>query len=71
MAQHDPTAGPPSATITDLYQRFADRWTIAYESALAIWSAEQRSADGRGLRLICDPNPAALAGKLTAAEASQ
>jgi hypothetical protein len=71
MTNNDPTVGPAPATITDLYQRFADRWKIIYESALAVWSAERRSPDGRQIRFICDPDPAELAVKLQTAEAGQ
>ena len=71
MAQHNPTTGPAPATVSELFQRFGERWTIAYEAAPAVWSAERRSPDGRRRRFICDQNPADLAAKLTAAEAGQ
>ncbi len=71
MAHHTPMADLASVSISELCQRFADRWTIVYEPAPAVWSAEQRSADGHQLRFICDKTPAGLAGKLAVAEARQ
>jgi hypothetical protein len=55
--------------IASLHQQHGDRWDIAYDTALAVWTAEQRSASR--LRLICDRDPAALAAKLAVAEAGQ
>jgi hypothetical protein len=62
-------AAPEPASITELHQRFGERWTIAYGPDLNVWSAERR--DTSGLRLICDRDPAALAAKLAVAEAWQ
>ena len=71
MATNRPTTEPAPASIAELFQRFADRWKIIYETALSVWSAERRSADGREIRFICDPDPAALAAKLQTAEAGR
>jgi hypothetical protein len=57
--------------IAALHQQYATRGTLVYEANLDVWSASQRSADGRRHRVICDRDPAALADKLSAAEAGQ
>jgi hypothetical protein len=67
MRRHKP-AGCRSVSITELLQRFGDRWRIAYLPALNVWSAEQRSADGRHIRFLCQHSTAALADKLAIAE---
>jgi hypothetical protein len=57
--------------IAALHQQYATRWALVFEPDLAVWSASQRSADGRRRRVICDRDPAILASKLAAAEAGQ
>lgn len=69
MASHSPATGLAPAGGSDLRRLFADRWKISYDSSLAVWSAEQRSADGRQIRVICDFSADGLASKLTRAEA--
>jgi hypothetical protein len=65
------STAPEPGGITGLHQRFGERWAISYGPDLSVWSAERRSPDGLGLRLICDRDPAALAAKLAVAEAGQ
>lgn len=65
MAKHTATG------IAALHQQFATRWTLTYDANLDVWSASQRSADSRRIRVICDHDPAVLASKLAAAEVGQ
>jgi len=55
-------------TIGDLLQRFGDRWQIAYQSELGVWSGEQRSADGLHGRFLAAHSAGELAGQLSNAE---
>jgi len=68
MACHHPTAPPASTTSRQLQQAYGDRWDIAFQPDLRIWSAERRSPDGRQRRFIAEHTPAGLAAKLAAAE---
>jgi hypothetical protein len=70
MAHHDPTTAPGPGAVTgrELWQEYGDRWDIAFQPDLRVWSAERRSADGRERRFISERTPAVLAGKLAAAE---
>jgi hypothetical protein len=57
--------------IAGLILGFGERWTIAYDIALSVWSAERRSPDGRSRWFICEREPAGLAARLAAAEAGR
>ena len=71
MTHHKPAGCRSTASITELLQRFGDRWRIAYQPALNVWSAEQRSADGCHIRFLCEHSTAALASKLAVAETNR
>jgi len=73
MAHHDPTPARVRATVTgrELQQQYGDRWSIAFEPALRVWSAERRSPDGRHRRFLAEHTPAVLADKLAVAERAQ
>lgn len=70
MAPRTTSADLASDGITDL-SKFRERWSIEYETARSVWSAEQRSADGHTFRYIVERTPASLAAKLANAEAEQ
>ncbi len=64
-------AGDAPATITDLLLRFGDRWQLAYQSDLGVWSAERKSPDGRHVRFLAAHDPAELAASLADAEIAE
>lgn len=71
MTNHDPTTGQaPAITCDELHKQYGSRWDIAFEQDRRIWSAEQRSPDGRQRRYITEHTPAELASRLGAAEAA-
>ena len=65
------TGGAAMPGIAGLIQEFGERWQIAYDIALEVWSAERRSTDGRSRWFIAHREPAALAARLTDAEAGR
>jgi hypothetical protein len=71
MTHHGPVTGTAPASITELLQLFGDRWTIAYEPTLNIWSAEGRSTDGRHIRFLSGHSVTALAAKLADVETAE
>jgi len=68
VAHHGAITGPAPVSITELLQRFADHWMIAYEPTLSVWSAERRSTDGRHIRFLYGHSVAALGAKLADVE---
>ena len=64
-------AASPAPGVAGLIMEFGDRWRIAYDIALSVWSAERRSPDGRSRWFICEREHAGLAVRLAAAEARQ
>ena len=71
MACHDPTPAPDSTISGQLQQAYGDRWDIAFQPDLRVWSAERRSPDGRQRRFMAEHTPAVLADKLAVAETAQ
>jgi hypothetical protein len=66
------SAQPPTHVgIADLHVQFGERWVLAYDIALAVWSTERRSPDGRTRWFICDRKAADLAARLIAVEAGK
>jgi len=57
-----------AGTITGLLRHFGERWQIAYQSELGVWSGERVSSDGAHIRFLAAHSPAELVGKLSAAE---
>ncbi len=68
MGDNRPTTAPAPTSISDLTQQFGQRWTVAYDATLNVWSAEQRSPDGRHIRFLAAHAPGELANKLAGAE---
>jgi hypothetical protein len=64
-------AASPAPGIAGLIMEFGERWSIAYDIALSVWSAERRSPDGRTRWFIAHRKPADLAARLADAEAGQ
>jgi hypothetical protein len=65
------TVGTAPATIGDLLQGYGDRWRIAFEATLNVWSGERCSPDGRHIRFLAGRSPAELAARLSDAEVSE
>jgi hypothetical protein len=64
-------AASPAPGIAGLILEYGDRWRIAYDIALSVWSAERRSPDGRSRWFIAHREPAVLAARLADAEAGR
>ena len=68
MTGNTPTTGRAPASISDLLEMFGERWQMAYQGELNVWSAERRSPDGRHRQFLAAHDPATLAGRIRDAE---